>query len=366
MKIFTKANIIKFLIIDFVFFTTLYLTIVFAFPVDKIIKANKNLISQKLNKEISFKKAYLGINLSIYFEDLKLKPLANDIKVENKTESTDLNTENTQETTADEKNLKAVQNDKIATNKKEKNEKGEENNKTSNLIKIKQLSISPNLFSMLSSKKPSFEFECETEGGKFDGVYEVRKVTDKGKKANTQSQELNYLNITLKNFSLTEFSNFMKFELPINGMFSGNIETEFGTMNGKMKLMTLNIDSTLRMGSLGAGMVKTTMGKVSLDKIELGDLITIKGKMDGSQFKLEPLIINSKDIEGNLDGTIVFGADTRPNLKLKYKFTDSFLASNKKIDTVIKGLGSVKRKDGFFGYRITGTFEQPRYTPYMQ
>ncbi len=328
MRILSKSFWIKFFIYDAIFFLTLYGTIIFTFPIDEILKSNQSNIESKINYKMEFQKASIGFDLSLNFKNIQLTP--------------------------------------IEISQKDK-EDGVES------IKIKSLEINPYLMKIYKTKKGALSFNAQMFGGEIFGEFEVREAPNqmnqqvRGKKrasANSDKdmQESNYLKLSLKKVSLTDVSSFFKMKLPIHGTLSGDAETYTGTSRGKVRFFSVESDLVIKNGKLGEGKVKTNLGDVTMPQVKLGD-ISLVAKMDKNILKLEPIDIKSEDLEGSLEGNIGFGMVVNPNLKMKYKFTDSFLATNKKINSVLTGLNLVKSRDGFYQYQITGTLDKPKFNP---
>ena len=118
---------------------------------------------------------------------------------------------------------------------------------------------------------------------------------------------------------------------------------------------------------------------IALPKVEVGDL-TLKATAVAGGLKIDQLSAAGKDIDLQSDGSVrprdSFDASV-PSMNVRFKFNDRF--TNK--DDMTRGLfgapGSsvpglfdmvpqnkhAKRPDGFYGWRVSGTFAHPSFFP---
>ncbi|MBN2694050.1 type II secretion system protein GspN [bacterium] len=327
MRLLSKSFWIRFIIYDAIFFLAFYGTIIFTFPLNELLDSNKELIESKIKYKLEYQDASLSLALNIKFKNLQLTP------------------------------IDVLEKDK---------EKGVES------LRVKSLELSPHLMKIYKTKKGAFSFDAEVFNGEISGEFEVKDAPNqtnnqpRGRKKGAvvqkkDVQESNYVKLFLEKVSLTEISSFFKMKLPIHGDISGSAETYTGTSRGKLRVFFVESNLNIKDAKLGEGKVKTMYGDISVPQIKIGDL-SLVSKMDKNVLKLEPIDIKTDDVEANLDGNIGFGMVINPNLKIKYKFTDSFLAANKPLSAALSGLNLVKSKDGYYQYQISGTLDKLKYT----
>lgn len=164
--------------------------------------------------------------------------------------------------------------------------------------------------------------------------------------------------------------------LPIGGTLAGHVE--FLLPEGKLSKAEGKVD--LKFSSLSAGDGKTkVLNAIALPKVEVGDL-TLKATAAAGALKIDQLSAAGKDIDLQSDGSVrlrdSFDASV-PSMNVRFKFNDRF--TNK--DDMTRGLfgapGSsvpglfdlvpqnkhAKRPDGFYGWRVSGTFSHPSFFP---
>ena len=72
MKFLNKDFIIKFFIVDAIFFVVFYITFIFTFPLKEIVDANKRDVSDKLGKKINYKDISLTLGLGIKVKGMEI------------------------------------------------------------------------------------------------------------------------------------------------------------------------------------------------------------------------------------------------------------------------------------------------------
>lgn len=164
--------------------------------------------------------------------------------------------------------------------------------------------------------------------------------------------------------------------LPIGGSLGGHVE--FLLPESKLSKAEGKVD--LKFSSLSAGDGKTkVLNAIALPKVEVGDL-TLKATAVAGALKIDQLSAAGKDLDLQSDGSVrlrdSFDASV-PSMNVRFKFNDRF--TNK--DDMTRGLfgapGSsvpglfdlvpqnkhAKRPDGFYGWRVSGTFSHPSFFP---
>ncbi len=377
-KIFSKAFWIKFMLIDLIFFMVFYLTFIFSFPLDKIVKHNKAKIVKSLGKDFTYKSISLTPTLALNIKDLKLKELTkltqkdiNDILKKIKELKSNPKKENyAKDIRKISKQLKIPVDELTLIIKKSQHEIKKELTKG---LTIKNLNINPKIMQMISSKKTALDFTASLMGGEIEGTYFVKEVKLKKSKIKRKSkrrrqrkpQELNHIELNLDNVRLTEVSKYLDLKLPIHGNLSGNLELDLKPQGSKMNMTMLKTDLTLNKAIIGPGKIKAMGSYATMNAIRLGSNIKLKGETDKrKKFKFDPIEIDSKDLKASVKGDISFIRNTSLNIKSKFKFTDSFLAANKKIKTIMSEFSKYKRRDKFYGIKYLGTLKRPRLIKY--
>ena len=164
--------------------------------------------------------------------------------------------------------------------------------------------------------------------------------------------------------------------LPIGGKLGGHVE--FLLPDGKLSKAEGKVD--LKFSDLSAGDGKTkVLNAIALPKVEVGDLL-LKATAAAGGLKIDQLSASGKDLDLQCDGSVrlrdQFDASVL-SVNARFKFADRF--TNK--DDMTRGLfgapGSsvpglfdlvpqnkhAKRPDGFYGWRVSGTFSHPGFFP---
>lgn len=164
--------------------------------------------------------------------------------------------------------------------------------------------------------------------------------------------------------------------LPIGGKLGGHVE--FLLPEGKLSKAEGKVD--LKFSGLSAGDGKTkVLNAIALPRVEVGDL-SLKATAVAGGLKIDQLSASGKDLELQSDGSVrlrdQFDASVL-SVNARFKFADRF--TNK--DDMTRGLfgapGSsvpglfdlvpenkhAKRADGFYGWRVSGTFSHPSFFP---
>jgi type II secretion system protein N len=164
--------------------------------------------------------------------------------------------------------------------------------------------------------------------------------------------------------------------LPIGGTLGGHVE--FLLPEGKLSKAEGKVD--LKFASLSAGDGKAkVLNAIALPKIDVGDL-TLKASAAAGGLKIDQLGASGKDIDLQSDGSVRLRDSFEmsvPSMNVRFKFNDRF--TNKDDTTralfgapggAVPGLFDMvpqnkhaKRPDGFYGWRVSGTFAHPTFFP---
>lgn len=164
--------------------------------------------------------------------------------------------------------------------------------------------------------------------------------------------------------------------LPIGGKLGGHVE--FLLPEGKLSKAEGKVDLTFFGLFAGDGKTKV-LNAIALPKVEVGDL-SLKATAVAGALKIDQLSATGKDLELQSDGSVrlrdSFDASVL-SVNARFKFKDRFM--NK--DDMTRGLfgtpGSsmpglfdlvpqnkhAKRPDGFYAWRVSGTFSHPSFFP---
>lgn len=379
---------IKFILFDFIFGLTFYLTLVYTFPLNKIIQANQKVINQKAGRTVKFKSAKLDFGLNIVLEGIKISDVHKALLSKKDLKMLTLYKEIAEYIGESEKDLKAAKEDIIAYLKKKKIDLSvlAQKNRVNltqfkkdwvkfsemdgkGRLNVKKLTISPDISSMISGN-PMLTFKGKLLGGTLSGTYKqiILKTKSRSKRKRPVKKRINHeLILDIEQFSGEKLSTLLALRLPLTGFIGGHLGLQ---MDAKFKnIAGIDFDLSFDDGKIGPGpmYLKKMKGDVTLPMINMGSF-TLVGSSKGNKITLKPLKLLSSDLEAQLDGYISTGRKMRPNLKLKYKLTDTFLNNpdNKKIANVVRAMGSAKRKDGFFGYLIVGTLDKLKFKKYKR
>lgn len=164
--------------------------------------------------------------------------------------------------------------------------------------------------------------------------------------------------------------------LPIGGALAGHLE--FLLPEGKLSKAEGKVE--LKFSDLSAGDGKTkVLNAIALPKVEVGDL-TLKATAAAGALKIDQLSASGKDLDLQSDGSVRLRDSFDQSVlsvNARFKFNPRF--TNK--DDMTRGLfgapGSpvpalfdmvpqnkhAKRPDGFYGWRVGGTFSHPSFLP---
>jgi len=164
--------------------------------------------------------------------------------------------------------------------------------------------------------------------------------------------------------------------LPIGGSLGGHVE--FLLPEGKLSKAEGKVD--LKFSSLSAGDGKAkVLNTIALPKIDVGDL-TLKATAVAGGLRIDQFSAAGKDIELQSDGSVrlrdPFDASA-PSMNVRFKFNDRFTNKDDMTRTLFGAPGSsvpalfdmvpqnkrAKRPDGFYGWRVSGTFSHPSFFP---
>ena len=164
--------------------------------------------------------------------------------------------------------------------------------------------------------------------------------------------------------------------LPIGGALAGHVE--FLLPEGKLSKAEGKVD--LKFSGLSAGDGKTkVLNAIALPKIEVGDL-TLKATAAAGGLKVDQLSASGKDLELQGDGSVRL-RDTFEqsvlSMNARFKFNERFTNKDDMTRSLFGAPGSsapalfdmvpqnkhAKRPDGFYGWRVNGTFAHPTFVP---
>jgi type II secretion system protein N len=164
--------------------------------------------------------------------------------------------------------------------------------------------------------------------------------------------------------------------LPIGGSLDGHVE--FLLPEGKLSKAEGKVD--LKFSALSAGDGKTkVLNAIALPKVEVGDL-TLKATATSGTLKVDQLSAAGKDLDLQGDGSVrlrdTFDASVL-SLNARFKFNDRFTNKDDMTRSLFGAPGSpvpalfdmvpqnkhAKRPDGFYGWRVNGTFSHPTFVP---
>lgn len=164
--------------------------------------------------------------------------------------------------------------------------------------------------------------------------------------------------------------------LPIGGELTGHVE--FLLPEGKLSKAEGKVD--LKFAGLSAGDGKTkVLNAIALPKVEVGDL-TLKATATAGGLKVDQLSAAGKDLDLQGDGSVrlrdSFDASVL-SLNARFKFNERFTNKDDMTRSLFGAPGSsapalfdmvpqnkhAKRPDGFYGWRVNGTFSHPTFVP---
>lgn len=164
--------------------------------------------------------------------------------------------------------------------------------------------------------------------------------------------------------------------LPIGGKLGGHVE--FLLPESKLSKAEGKVD--LKFSGLSAGDGKTkVLNAIALPKVEVGDL-TLKATATAGGLKVDELSAAGKDLDLHGDGSLRL-RDTFDqsvlSLNARFKFNERFTNKDDMTRSLFGAPGSsapalfdlvpqnkhAKRPDGFYGWRVNGTFSHPTFVP---
>jgi type II secretion system protein N len=207
-------------------------------------------------------------------------------------------------------------------------------------------------------------FGAEAFGGELSGF---TSDADGGRKFELDIEDLGLANAPLLADMLG---------LPIAGELTGHVE--FLLPEGKLSKAEGKVD--LKFAALSAGDGKTkVLNAIALPKVELGDL-TLKATATAGGLKVDQLSAAGKDLDLLGDGSVRL-RDTFEqsvlSMNARFKFNDRFTNKDDMTRSLFGAPGSsapalfdmvpqnkhAKRPDGFYGWRVNGTFSHPTFLP---
>ncbi|HYP78211.1 MAG TPA: type II secretion system protein GspN [Polyangiaceae bacterium] len=207
-------------------------------------------------------------------------------------------------------------------------------------------------------------FGAEAFGGEISGF---TSDADGGRKLEVDIEDLGLANAPLLADMLG---------LPIGGELAGHVE--FLLPEGKLSKAEGKVD--LKFSGLSAGDGKTkVLNTIALPKVEVGDL-TLKATATAGGLKIDQLSAAGKDLDLQGDGSVRL-RDTFDqsvlSMNARFKFNARFTNKDDMTRSLFGAPGSsvpalfdmvpqnkhAKRPDGFYGWRINGTFAHPLFVP---
>jgi type II secretion system protein N len=207
-------------------------------------------------------------------------------------------------------------------------------------------------------------FGAEAFGGEISGF---TSDADGGRKLEVDIEDLGLANAPLLADMLG---------LPIGGELAGHVE--FLLPEGKLSKAEGKVD--LKFSGLSAGDGKTkVLNAIALPKVEVGDL-TLKATATAGGLKVDELKAGGKDLELQGDGSVRLRDNFDQSvlsLNAHFKFNDRFTNKDDMTRSLFGAPGSsvpalfdmvpqnkhAKRPDGFYGWRVNGTFSHPTFVP---
>jgi type II secretion system protein N len=207
-------------------------------------------------------------------------------------------------------------------------------------------------------------FGAEALGGEVSGF---TSDADGGRKFEVDIEDLGLANAPLLADMLG---------LPIGGALGGHVE--FLLPDGKLSKAEGKVD--LKFSGLSAGDGKTkVLNAIALPKVEVGDL-TLKATATAGGLKVDQLSAAGKDLDLQGDGSVrlrdTFDASVL-SMNARFKFNERFTNKDDMTRSLFGAPGSsvpalfdmvpqnkhAKRPDGFYGWRVNGTFSRPTFVP---
>ena len=207
-------------------------------------------------------------------------------------------------------------------------------------------------------------FGADAFGGELSGF---TSDADGGRKLEVDIEDLDLANAPLLADMLG---------LPIGGKLVGHVE--FLLPEGKLSRAEGKVD--LKFLGLSAGDGKTkVLNAIALPKVEVGDL-TLKATATAGGLKVDQLSAAGKDLDLQGDGSVrlrdTFDASVL-SLNARFKFNERFTNKDDLTRSLFGAPGSsvpalfdmvpqnkhAKRPDGFYGWRVNGTFSHPTFVP---
>ena len=213
-------------------------------------------------------------------------------------------------------------------------------------IRLKEVAVSGALWS-LAGDDPSASFDISVAGGSVEGSFEMDKA------ASSLSIEADIDDLSVK--QLPGFSDTLP--VPMSGRMSGEIDMTWNTKDTSKSIgsMMLSIDN----GIIGPAEEPLKVPRVRLGDFE-GRINVERGVATIQQWKSE-----SDDAEIEIIGTVRLNrkpARSRPNMTYRFKLSKQ-LSEDPTLKTVLTIARPAKAQDGFYYYKLTGTFERPSFKP---
>jgi type II secretion system protein N len=227
-------------------------------------------------------------------------------------------------------------------------------------LKIKEAHARVGLFSLLFGGK-SLSFDAALEQGEIEGSYE-------------EDGEQKHLDATLSKIDIGKLGLLESvISLPAKGTFEGDFDLTLGKdptkSNGTVKI-------TFKDMVLGDGVAKLkvgSMGGLTIDPVNLGDVVMSLDVKDGVG-QVKELRSTGSDVKLEGSGDVRFAeplSRSRLDILMRIKFTDAYKNKSSRTKAMFSLLDSnngpqlraAKTPDGALAYRLTGALASVRAVP---
>ena len=213
-------------------------------------------------------------------------------------------------------------------------------------IPLAEVGLSGPLWS-LSGTSPAASFHLGLAGGSIDGSFELNQAA----KSLTLDASIDDLSIK----QLPGVSDTVP--VPMNGRMSGDIDMVWNTQDSSKSTGTMTL--SIEKGVIGPADQPLKLPKVNLGDFE-GEIDIERGVATIRQWKSE-----SDDAEIEIIGNVRLNRQpnrSRPNMTYRFKLSKK-LAEDPTLKTVLTIANPAKAEDGFYYYKLTGTFDHPSFKP---
>jgi type II secretion system protein N len=237
--------------------------------------------------------------------------------------------------------------------------KSKENSPASGGIHIRDARARLGLFSLLTGSK-TINFDADLGAGEVEGSFDG-------------NDELTHVEANLDEIDLAKFGALESLiSLPTKGTLSGDIDL---TLGKDPKQTQGAIDLKLSGLSIGDGKAKLklgSMGGLTVDPIEIGNMLIELEVKDGIGI-VKKIASDGKDLELSGSGDVRFAEPvgrTRLSILLRAKFTENYRNKSPRtramfslLDSGMPEANAAKTPDGALQFRVTGTLSSPRVLP---